>query len=78
MPKRRTTLKNDENNPIIAEEIKVYEKKLRETNNEIVANSVEDILRQDPICLENSDLEDMTERNKNFYEKHLKKFLKLL
>jgi hypothetical protein len=83
MPRRKTKLnKNDSNNSLISEKVSVYgiskDELLSEETETVKENTVEELLKQDPIYDKDTDVNDMIKRNKDFYEKTSKKVFKTL
>jgi hypothetical protein len=84
MPRRKTKLDviDETDDSSISEKTFAYELSkdalLEENAEEIQTNNVEGILNQDPLYDEDNNIEDMSNRNKDFYEKTSKKVFKTL
>jgi hypothetical protein len=84
MARRKTKLDvlDEPDDSLISEKISVYklsnDELLEEEPEEIQTSNVEGILNQDPLYDETNNIEDMSKRNKDFYEKTSKKVFKTL
>jgi hypothetical protein len=76
MSKREKMQQKDDDDLVVnSKEIELYET-IHNQNDELTVNRIEDILKEEPIYLDDNSIDDMCDRNKDFYEKTSQKIFK--